>query len=456
MLLFPLTYVFAFLKTIKGFTEKKIGAILIFICFGLPIYINTLSVMHMWGFSAALPLLQWAKECIVLITLGIIAYHIKEKPKLALPDKLVLAFISISSIYLFIPIGSYSFFEKLIALKSVSFFALLYAMGRCIPKNEIQLGKLILYISVVTSIAAIVVLGEFILYEHLHVHSGFANFIEDIFGAERSGHYDLLWTFEIESGAKRFGSIFANPLEFAAAMILSISLYLGYFTNPYGEFQWNKHSVIGILACCIGIILALSRASFLGFMIVIYLYALITKNAFLRKGFYLAFIFAGLYLIYFLSQHDFYDFIINTITFSNASSLGHVLEWLEGIEALIANPFGLGLGESGRVSGFSGDHTGGENQFIITGVQLGIPLLIIYMGIHISLIRIAWKNRRSPIGKLRRLAIGLFLFKIGFLLPMFTANTESYIYLSYLSWFLSGFLVSMVQSNALIKQTPLG
>lgn len=444
MLLFPLTYLFAFLKTVKGFSERKIGALLIFICIALPIYINSLSVMHMWGFTAALPALQWAKEFVVMVALGLVAYALQEKPKLGVTDKLVLTFLVGSATYVFIPLGSYGFFDKLLALKSVAFFTLLYAIGRLISIKEVVLGKLVGYIAGITLLAAIVVIGEFMLYEHLHAHTGFADFVEDIFGTERTGHYDLLWTFEIESGAKRFGSIFSNPLEFAAAMSLSISLCLSYYTNEQGAFQWNKNSTFFIVASFVGIILALSRASFLGFMVVIYLYALITKNAFLRKAFYLLLLIAAAYLIYFLSQHDFYDFIINTITFSNASSLGHVLEWVEGIEAMSMNPLGLGLGESGRVSGFSGDHTGGENQFIITGVQLGVPLLLIYVGIHISLIRMAWKNRNASMGKLRRLALGLFLFKIGFLIPMFTANTESYIYLSYLSWFLSGYMVNLV------------
>ena len=184
-------------------------------------------------------------------------------------------------------------------------------------------------------------------------------------------------------------------------MILSLALGLGYYTKENGQFIWNKNSAALVLASFIGVTLALSRASFLGFLGIIYVYALITKNAFLRKGFYLSFLAAALYLIYFLSQHDFYDFIINTITFSNGSSLGHVLEWIEGIEAMYTNPLGLGLGESGRVAAFAGEHTGGENQFIITGVQLGVPLLLVYISIHISLIKTAWNNRRSSMGTRR-------------------------------------------------------
>jgi predicted MFS family arabinose efflux permease len=108
---------------------------------------------------------------------------------------------------------------------------------------------------------------------------------------------------------------------------------------------------------------------------------------------------------------------------------------------------GLGLGESGRVSMFSKENTGGENQFIITGVQVGIPMLLLYMGIHLSLMVTAFKNLKSKVGKIKRLSLTLFLFKIGILIPMFTSNTESFIYISYITWFLAGLMMNLISEQ---------
>jgi hypothetical protein len=110
-------------------------------------------------------------------------------------------------------------------------------------------------------------------------------------------------------------------------------------------------------------------------------------------------------------------------------------------------PLGLGLGESGRMSMFTKENTGGENQFIITGVQVGVPMLLLYMGIHLSLMVAAYKNLKSKVGKIKRLSLTLFLFKIGILIPMFTSNTESFIYISYITWFLAGLMMNLLSEQ---------
>jgi hypothetical protein len=179
----------------------------------------------------------------------------------------------------------------------------------------------------------------------------------------------------------------------------------------------------------------------------IVVYAFVIKNKWLIKFLYISFTFAVFYFIYFISQKDIYNFVVETITFTNASSVGHVLEWINGITAMAEKPLGLGLGESGRVSMFSKENTGGENQFIITGVQVGIPMLLLYMGIHLSLMVTAFKNLKSKVGKIKRLSLTLFLFKIGILIPMFTSNTESFIYISYITWFLAGLMMNLISEQ---------
>src|SRR5690606_26360836 len=100
---------------------------------------------------------------------------------------------------------------------------------------------------------------------------------------------------------------------------------------------------------------------------------------------YAGFIAATLYFTFFMifMNPDLYEFIYETLTFTNPSSIGHVLAWIEGIEAIVANPLGLGLGESGRVAVSASDTTGGENQYIIIGVQMGVINMFLYLAIHI-------------------------------------------------------------------------
>jgi hypothetical protein len=447
MFLFPLAYLIAFLKSIKEFALKQASAILIFICIGLPIYINSLSITYMYGFDTAIGAMQFLKELVVLIALGLILYQVKKKPKFTSTDWMVASFLVYTFIYAVLPIGSYDFVTRLLAFKSLSFFCILYFVGRLINSRQILLSKPLKMIGVMTIMAAIIVIIEYLRNEHLHVNTGFTDFLVKYFDGEQSGNYGLIWTFETETGLKRFGSIFGSPLEMGASMLLSLSFVLAFYTEGTKKLVLTKFGSLMLVASFICILLALSRASFIGYLIIIGLYAIITKNKIIMKLIYVGISLALIYFIYFITQTDIYDFVVESITFSNASSLGHLLEWAEGFNAMITSPFGLGLGESGRISMGTKDNTGGENQFIITGVQVGLPMLILYITIHIQLIRVAYKNIQNKAFKIKRIALILFLFKMGIILPMFTSNTEAFIYISYMTWFLSGLLVNLTSEN---------
>jgi len=443
MFLFPLVYIIAFLKALKELGKRNAAGLLIFICVGLPIYINALSVTNMYGFDWAIGVLQFFKELIVLLSFGLVVWQLKKKPRFTSTDWMVAIFLAISFLFALLPIGSYDFMTRLLAFKSLSFFCILYFTGRFINARQVLLAKLFKLIGVVSLLAAVVVLIEYLLNEHLHLHTGFTDFLVKYFDGEPSGNYGLIWTFETETGFKRFGSIFGSPLELGASMLLSLSFVLAFYTKASNKLLLTKFGGLLMVASFIGILLALSRASLIGYLIILILYAFVTRSKLLIKLLYISLSILTLYFIYFISQTDLYDFVIESLTFNNASSLGHVLEWVEGLDAMLAHPLGLGLGESGRISMGTQENTGGENQFIITAVQVGIPLLLLYIAIHINLIKTAYRNLSNEAGKVRRLAMILFLFKLGILLPMFTSNTEAFIYLSYITWFLSGLLVNL-------------
>ncbi len=450
MFLFPLTYIIAFLKTIKEFGKGHAQALLIFICVGLPIYINSLSITYMYGFDNAIGILQFLKELVVFISLGIVLWNLKERPKFTTADWLVASFLGYTFIFSILPIGTYDFVTRLLAFKSLSFFCVLYFVGRFINAKKVLVAKSLKLIGIMTMLAALIVIIEYLRNEHLQVNTGFTDFLVKYFDGEPSGNYGLIWTFETETGLKRFASLFGSPLEMGASMLLSLCFILAFYTKESNTNENSKYKLVltkfgslFLVASFVCIVLALSRASFIGYLMVIGLYAIITKNKLIIKFIYIGLSLVILYFIYFITQTDIYDFVVESITFNNASSLGHLLEWLDGFNAMVTSPLGMGLGESGRISMGSKDNTGGENQFIITGVQVGLPMLILYITIHVHLIIKAYKNINNKSGKIKRVAMILFLFKIGIILPMFTSNTEAFIYISYLTWFLSGLFVNL-------------
>jgi len=450
LLLFPLIYITAFIYGLFHLAKSKMQGLLVFLIFGLPIYINTMSVSFAFGFAKAIPFLQFFKEFIVIISCAIITFSVHEykKIKLHLIDKLVLFFFLYTLAYFILPIGSYSIFFKLLALKNIAFFPLLYFIGRFVNFKQLHLNKIYAFILFVIIVAFAVALIEKFTNTHLHAFTGYADYNLKFFDTEPTGKYGLGWTFETESGSKRFGSIFSNPLEFAAAIILALAIALGVMTRKQEKLgiYMDSFHVLALFAtfCCI--LFAASRAAFVSYFLVIYIYAWIAKMK--KILFYFHTISITIIILFFaFAEGDLYDYVINTINFTNTSSIGHVIEWLNGLEAMAEKPLGLGLGESGRVANASGDNIGGENQLIIIGVQAGVIAMFTYLTIYIALLVLAVKQLKFAKGQFYNLALITVLLKVGLFIPMFTANIDAYIYVSFLTWFLSGLMVNFYQSK---------
>ena len=443
MFLFPVIYIAAFILSIKNLFQKKLNGIFLFFIFGLPIYITSLSVTYQLGFTKLVPILQSFKE---LLLIGLLAYLIvtfKRKIHFHLIDKLVLFFLGYSLLYVFLPLGQYGILDKLIAVKGLSFFVCIYFSGRLIDIKKIYVSQYFHLICAVTIAAAAVLFVEVINYQHLQTLTGYTDYHIHYFNQEPNGSYGLTWTFEIENGAKRFASFFSNPLEHSAATLLTTAILAALYTTDDNKIKIDGFGLV-VLACTIfSISFALSRASFVNYFILIYLYAWITRKKLIIKIINYTLLTVTLIVFYF-AQKDLSAFIINTITFENSSSVGHIIEWANGIEAMIKSPLGLGLGESGRVSSVLDLNVGGENQFIIIGAQVGIIALGVYLAIYILTITYTWKWFKKLKGKERKVCLALLLMKIGFFIPLMTSYFDSFNYLTYISWFINGLFISII------------
>ena len=148
----------------------------------------------------------------------------------------------------------------------------------------------------------------------------------------------------------------------------------------------------------------------------------------------------GFVYVYNFSDEELRFFIQDTLTFQNTSSLGHLVEWIEGIISIYENPFGVGLAMSGNASGVDQSiKIGGENQFLIYGVQMGIVSLVLYL---LILIKAIYNSARLYLKSVdhNHKSIGFItsLTKFGLLIPLFTANAELYLFVALFSWYLVG------------------
>jgi hypothetical protein len=444
MFVFPILYVSFFIATLRSLAANQVKGIMLFIIFGLPIYTIALSVTYLYGFTEWIPYLQAFKELTILLFLGYAFLNIQQQFQWQWMDKIMAGFAIYACLYIFLPIGSYGFTQKLLAFKSISFFPFIYFTGRLINFKKINLTEIFSFIGLLTIGAALVLAYELVTYTHLQTQTGYALYNQHFYNQDPTGNHGLSWTFEIESGIKRFASFFSTPLEFSAATLVATSALAALITNNKNQFRFNTFTQLVLLSTLASIFFALSRSSFVSYCIIIYMYAWVTNKKQLVKYIHWGIITVVLTISFFAIQNDLVEFAIDTITFSNASSIGHMLEWINGMEAISKQPLGMGLGESGRMSAFEGLNTGGENQFIIIGVQLGLVGLGLYLAAYVLTIKHSIKTIKTQTGKIRRLAIFVLLVKIGLFIPLFTAEVESYIYISYTTWFLTGLLFNML------------
>ncbi len=452
MFIFPLIFLSSFIIAIREIIKGNRQDFMLFLIFGMSIYTTAMSVSFLYGLKDILHVFQFFKEVLVLTLLAINIYTLKARPKFFLIDYLIFGYLAYTTLFALLPIGEQSLFERLLSLKSMSFYIVVYFTGRLLDIRKVYVSKYFNYIALLTIAAGAVTFFEVLFNTNLQSVSGYSDYIYYFFNFEPNGSFGLTSTFESEGGYKRFGSFFDNPLEHAAATLLALSVLIALYTSDNNKFKPNTIGLLALGASLLSITFAFSRAPLISYFFIIYIYALITKKTYITKTIHYGILAGACYIIYIISSwgnkvDGIMEVIINTIDFSNPSSVGHLMAWVEGVTSIIQHPFGIGLGTSGRVGGSLGETVGGENQFLIIGVQVGLIGLVLYLAIYITFIKQGLKWFNILKGKERKICLAVLLIKVGFLIPMFTSEVESSSYISYMNWFLSGLFIATIMQH---------
>lgn len=437
-----------FLWTVQQMVLKgKWSYFIFFLAAFLPFYITSLSVVFLATRSPLLvSLFQISKEVIVLMSgLVFVIYQRKlgNYPfRLQSTDWFMLAFVGLAMIFLFLPVGQASFINKALYFKSILIPGLVYWLGRNTQFGDFELKRLFQIIFLIAIGAFLLNLVEnFLLGAHIQQYTGYALFNQEFNDIDPEGNYNLTWTFETTNAMKRLGSFFSDPLELASSVLMGFAAGLIWFLTTKRDQQWKY---VLIMLCCIGsLVFASSRASFAAFFFMIIFIALVFKLYKLIGFGFLCFALSVLYVVYFASE-DFYFFVVDTLTLADTSSIGHVVEWVMALDSMVANPGGIGLAMSGNFGSVSDElRVGGENQFLIYGVQLGWIGMFLYIS---TLFTGIWNSiyvfKNSDNLNLARMAFVAGTVKAGLLLPLFTANVEIYTYVSWISWWMVGLSVN--------------
>lgn len=447
-LLIAIAFGAGFLWTVQEMIFKgKWTYFIYFLAAFLPFYITSLSVIYLaTGSSLMVSVFQVLKELTVLTAVLVFVFYNRkliEYPfRMQTTDWLMLGFLVLAFLYLLLPIGQASFVNKALYYKSLLIPGLVYFLGRNTSFSDLEIKRLFGIIFIIAIGAFLVNLIEnFILNAHLQQFSGYALYNQAINDIDPTGNFGLTWTFETQAVTKRLASFFSDPLEMASSVLMGFAAGLIWFLTTKKEQNWFY---ILIMVVCLGsLFFSASRAAFGAFFVMIFFVALVFSLYKLIAAGFLALVAFGIFVVFFASE-DFYFFVIDTLTFENTSSVGHVVEWLLALDSMVANPFGIGLAMSGNLGSVTDDlRVGGENQFLIYGVQLGwvgmtLYILALASGVILSL-RVFYQTENKMVARVAFVAASV---KVGLLLPLFTANAEMYTYVAWITWWMIGYSVN--------------
>ena len=202
-----------------------------YIYYSPSLFYTTFQLVIFKGFdlSSLVDLFKYSKDFVFFTALFVFIFgkkesFIEQKWQLTLLDKLFLGFMTLTLIYTLIPLGEIPFFSKIIYAKNTFLIGIVYFLGRNtnIDKQRWRfIVKVLIYLTVGSFLFA---LSEKIFATHLQSVLDYGRFnlvMNDIFPA---GNYGLSWTFERQGGFPRYAAFFSNPLEFAASLLLFLSV----------------------------------------------------------------------------------------------------------------------------------------------------------------------------------------------------------------------------------------
>ena len=455
-IVFLTIYLFVFFESIRKISTGNLEYILFYICTGLPFYITIQAqVFQIFQNELFVNFIKISKDLIffyafIIFFLGNKASLSKREFNFSLVDKLFLIFTFFILVYTLIPLGEADIFSKIIYAKNLLLIPITYCIGRNITFESKFFNKIfrIFFLLIISS--SFFVFLEFFTSTHFHTLIEYSNYNSVVNEIDPQGNYGLSWSFESQDSSPRYASFFADPLEFSASLILFFSFILFYFQNTF-----KKVHFLYLFLISFSLFISFSRGAIVACLGVLLFSLLINKRYKTLLYLLLSSIFF-LFLLYNLSNKEIQYIIIDTIKFENTSSLGHLIEWIEGILSILENPFGIGLAMSGNAGGVDQSlKVGGENQFLILGVQMGVIVLFVYASILFFVIIRAIKTFQNSKNFQKHISYLVACSKFGLLLQLLTANAELYLFVSLTTWFLAGNVESTYIKQLVEKKKSL-
>lgn len=409
------------------------------------------------------------KELFLLV--GFVYIFLKRKTiGLIYLDYLSLLFCAYLFLYAVIPNGvlgiNSSPTARIVGLRASIIPFLLYFFGR-LSGMSMQDLKHIIYLYVGLAVA-VCLFGfiEYILPVEFWIDLGYFDFkaaTEEVTGIPEGADSSMLAKIFLYGHfggnlVRRMISTFGSSLHVAFYLLLPILLMIiGIIYRRQIMVRANGISMdkMIFIVLLFGFIITVSRGPIIALTAsIMYLILFILKGKRRLKLILTAGMFVGLFALFFTDNIK--QIVMTTVSFEDASAIGHYMAYEYALQVIPEHPFGLGLGQGGPVGRTYGIGEGvGESLYFTLTGEIGIPGLLLFLVIIISIFMYLRKygkqlDEHNDIF-LRVMSIALAASTIAYSIG--SLNTEQWrgYTMSGPYWFLLGVTISLIEAKKMTE-----
>lgn len=340
----------------------------------------------------------------------------------------------------------------LYGIRDISFFLLLYFVGRASPEIADDPDTLRRLYIITVLISAIAVVEWMLVTPDMLVLLGVAAYFQDFLNVSAftaGNDFGLpmnYWTQIGSVNVQRAGSVFLSSQAFAVPFLILMPAATVWFFGAVKRrtfTAWVEYAIIWL-----GLLLSITRMTLIVCALQILLLILLLRRPEWAVG-VLAISFAAL-IIGFMLVPALPGFVWDTLTWQTGSSASHLKDWSKGLDAFFTRPWGSGLGTTDQSAvRFGLDPLTADNGYLKYAVELGIQGLIahvlIFLGFGATGLRLA---RHASTESRRLLGIVVLVTTVGIMINATTGVVFNSLLLAYLYFWFAGAAVTVTQRES--------
>lgn len=233
----------------------------------------------------------------------------------------------------------------------------------------------------------------------------------------------------------RVNSTLRGPNPLGAYAVIMLALVGAYWLR--GHLRTRRPIVIAAIIAVTGAVAlwaSYSRSALIGAVAAIGIVMLCTVGRRLTRWMWISIVVAVFALAGGIFAARDTSFVSNVILHENegtgaevSSNDGHMESLIDGLDRMVRQPLGGGIGSTGSASLYGDTPLIIENQYLFIAHEVGWLGLALFIGIYVKILAGLWK-RRSDWLALGVLASGIGLALIGVLLPVWVDDTVSIVW----------------------------